>query len=221
MVEVKRLPTIGSIMRWGRTDMSGQTYLVRMGDTDYYKVGKGSLPSVRDRISSLQTGNPINLQLVSCYEQKDPYGVEVAIHTALNEYHVRGDWFKCDHDTILKIFTNYNTMAVIDTALDDPTDDSVPVHESENAQFAPMCTGTVRYGTIGTNGVETPDTAVRQAAVSESEIAIAIKLLSSGMTPSTVTKKLPGYDPRRYQESRSKVDYVINLLDSTTRTLSL
>lgn len=104
--------------------MSGYVYLLRMDDTDYYKVGV-SAGDPNTRVATLQIGNPIELHLIAASEQEKPYQVEADIHMALEEYQVRGEWFRVERDVVIRIYSDYITMASIDTAMLDPvsTDD--------------------------------------------------------------------------------------------------
>ncbi len=98
--------------------MSGYVYLLRMDDTDYYKVGVSS-GAITERITMLQIGNPIELHLIAMSEQEQPYQVERDMHNALKEYRVRNEWFKVDREIIQRVFRDYTTMASLDTLLQD------------------------------------------------------------------------------------------------------
>jgi hypothetical protein len=111
--------------------MSGYVYLLRMDDTDYYKVGV-SAGDPKIRIATLQTGNPIELHLIAASEQDQPYRIEHDIHDALDGYQVRNEWFKADREVIHRVFRDYTTMATIDTLLSDPV--QIPSNEDNDRQ---------------------------------------------------------------------------------------
>jgi hypothetical protein len=96
----------------------GQVYLIRMGKTNYYKVGVSSSP-IEGRLAALQTGNPYELELIAVCDQYDSYGVERSIHQALKLYQVRSEWFNCQREMIRQLFIDHNTMATFDVALTD------------------------------------------------------------------------------------------------------
>lgn len=70
-------------------------YLVQSGD-DYFKIGIANDP--KSRLAQLQTGNPIKLQLVSCYAFEDATPVEKALHQKYSEFRVNGEWFTFDYN---------------------------------------------------------------------------------------------------------------------------
>ena len=47
----------------------GIVYLINIERTDLYKIGTTKKP-IKDRIKSLQTGNPINLVLIEHFESQ-------------------------------------------------------------------------------------------------------------------------------------------------------
>lgn len=94
-------------------------YLLRLGDTDFYKVGVSK--DVQNRIADLQTATPFELRLIGFIEQSDALRVERDIHRALAGRRVRNEWFKSDHDEIVEVFQAVNAMAFVDQQLDDPT----------------------------------------------------------------------------------------------------
>lgn len=106
-------------------------YLIRLGDTDYYKVGISC--DVRARLVSLQTAIPFGLVLLRAIEQDDAPLIERDIHRALREYQVRNEWFRCDHETITQIFEIYNAMGIADSGLADPDVPGQPTGEQESS----------------------------------------------------------------------------------------
>lgn len=100
-----------------QTPQGGYVYLIRMGDTSYHKVGISQL-DISQRLAQLQTANPIELVLLAHYRQDDPLEVERSIHKALRPFHARGEWFNLPTDDIMRVFADYNTMALVDTLMD-------------------------------------------------------------------------------------------------------
>lgn len=149
----------------------GHVYLIRMGDTNYFKVGISR--DVNDRLAGLQTATPFALTLVDYAEQDNPLGVERDIHKALRQCQVRNEWFQCDESYILQIFRDFNMMASIDSAFD-----NVP----ESAPSAPGVLGDVA-----------DDTALVQAFLEVGDQHTAIrKLLERGRSANTIAAILGG-----------------------------
>ena len=98
--------------------MGGWVCLIRMGETDYYKVGV-SLTDPAQRLKELQIANPLDLTLIAASEQEQPYQIKAEIHAALQEFAARGEWFKTGQEAIVRTFKDYTTMASIDALFDD------------------------------------------------------------------------------------------------------
>lgn len=107
----------------------GYVYLIRMGETNYHKVGISRI-SVTQRLAHLQTSNPVELTLLAYYDQRDPIEIERSIHKALKSYHARGEWFCIPTQEVLRIFHDFNTMALVDTALERTNEIDVSDDES-------------------------------------------------------------------------------------------
>lgn len=69
-------------------------YLVRHGDTQFFKLGISL--NTRMRLVGLQSGNPIPLSLVGEWRVEDARKVEAELMQRLWEYHIRGEWFALD-----------------------------------------------------------------------------------------------------------------------------
>lgn len=105
---------------------TGYVYLIRMGDTSYHKVGISQF-DISQRLAQLQTANPIELVLLAYHQQEDPLEVERAIHKVLRPFHARGEWFSLPTDDIMQVFTDYNTMALVDALIDDAPPIEIPI----------------------------------------------------------------------------------------------
>ena len=82
-------------------------YLIRLGDTDIYKIGFSKNP--KNRIKYLQTANPYTLTLVDSYACKRAIVVEGTLHRRFNgmkvdenETKLNGEFFRLDNDTVKK-----------------------------------------------------------------------------------------------------------------------
>lgn len=64
-------------------------YLISSGP--YVKIGIAN--DVENRIASLQTGNPIELKVMSCFEFQNSSLVERVLHQKCASQRVRGEWF--------------------------------------------------------------------------------------------------------------------------------
>lgn len=85
-------------------------YLAKCGD--YYKIGFTS-GDVSKRISALQTGNPIPIQLVGTIpgDQK----TETALHVRFSEKRVQGEWFTLDDDDVRNMLSSQKPFAELTT----------------------------------------------------------------------------------------------------------
>ncbi len=70
-------------------------YLIRSGETDYYKIGCSNNPI--KRLDELQPGNPEKLLLVNtrkCSNRREAYGVETATHSKFAKFRIHSEWFR-------------------------------------------------------------------------------------------------------------------------------
>ncbi len=82
-------------------------YLIRLGDTDVYKIGFSKNP--KNRIKYLQTANPYTLTLVDSYACVRAIVIEGTLHRKYigmkideNEIKLNGEFFRLDKDTVKK-----------------------------------------------------------------------------------------------------------------------
>jgi hypothetical protein len=87
--------------------MDKYVYLIRLGDTDVYKIGFSKNP--KNRIKYLQTANPYKLTLVDSYLCSRASLVEGTMHRRYNsmkvdenEIKLTGEFFRLDNDTVKK-----------------------------------------------------------------------------------------------------------------------
>lgn len=92
--------------KFGRKEINGKSsflYVVKVENTNYYKVGMANDPL--NRLITLQIGNPYRLELISAVYSEQAYEKEQAIHKRLDKYRIRGEWFELTDSqvrTILK-----------------------------------------------------------------------------------------------------------------------
>lgn len=69
-------------------------YIYFLQCEEYAKIGTSSHPE--GRICSIQSGNPFEVHLLALYAAKvhNPVTVEYALHNALADVRVRGEWFR-------------------------------------------------------------------------------------------------------------------------------
>lgn len=72
-------------------DDTTYVYLIRMGRTQLYKIGKSNEPAAR--VSALQTANPYKLKLLHAMPADNAAAAEEALHAALFEQRREGEWF--------------------------------------------------------------------------------------------------------------------------------
>ena len=70
----------------------GGVYLIKIKDTDLHKIGVAN--DAKKRLAALQTSNPFELELVSCYQVEGPYDHEKRLHRHFQEFRTQGEWFK-------------------------------------------------------------------------------------------------------------------------------
>lgn len=72
-------------------DNSGFVYLARNGK-QWYKIGVSKQPY--KRMSSLQTGSPLEVTLIHRVFSFNPLELEESLHTYYSAYWLRGEWFE-------------------------------------------------------------------------------------------------------------------------------
>ena len=92
---------------------SDYIYILRMENTDYYRVGVTNINGMKDRFRVLQMGNPNKLIQVYGreyinYRARD---FESIVHKKLSPKKQMGDWFKLEREE-LEVITNYLDMFI-------------------------------------------------------------------------------------------------------------
>lgn len=80
----------------------GNLYVIRAGDTGYYKIGI-TKNDVALRLKQLQTGNHAKLEIVRCYQVDDMEGDEAMIHERFAHRRVSGEWYELDSLTDIDV----------------------------------------------------------------------------------------------------------------------
>lgn len=82
-----------------------KVYLIQTWETGYYKIGytKGS---VAKRLSTLQTGSPYQLEVVTYFESKYAKLIETVLHRRYKHCQVNREWFDLKNEDVL----NFNDI---------------------------------------------------------------------------------------------------------------
>ncbi len=81
--------------------VEGSVYFMQMEGTNFVKVGVSGNP--KKRLSSIQTSNPVNINLINHFKVKKPYSLEEKFHNKLNSFNYNKEWFWLDFPIIEKI----------------------------------------------------------------------------------------------------------------------
>jgi hypothetical protein len=90
--------------------MIWQIYVIREKGTNLYKIGKTY--SIPKRIKQLQCGNPHKLELVAISDGN----IESFVHSAIEKYHVRGEWYELDRkglEKALKVMAKFSNARCV------------------------------------------------------------------------------------------------------------
>lgn len=86
------------------TDGTDYVYLIRMGRTKMYKIGKTNDP--QGRLASLQTASPYKLKLSHTFKADNASAAEETLHAKFHGVRLEGEWFKltdAERDAILSV----------------------------------------------------------------------------------------------------------------------
>jgi len=75
------------------------TYLMKSGM--HVKIGRTTKGGLKSRLSCIQTGNPLEVELVCCIDGD----YESELHEMFSEHRHRGEWFHADGE-IFRFFSN-------------------------------------------------------------------------------------------------------------------
>jgi len=88
------------------SNKSSHVYLIHAFGTDMFKIGIAT--DSFKRIKTLQTGSPVELQLIRNVKCKYPSMLENELHTGIfNKYHSHGEWFKIPKEECVALFDKH------------------------------------------------------------------------------------------------------------------
>lgn len=102
-------------------------YLLQMVGTNYYKIGIAG--DVYARLRGIQVGSPIDIVLISSFEHEDAVNTERTLHRALQDCHVRGEWFECSYERVSLVFNAYVAPGLRTTLIEGTDEESVVIRE--------------------------------------------------------------------------------------------
>ena len=73
-------------------------YLYVLQCQEFYKIGIAD--DIKQRMASLQTGNPIKLRLILCQRRSKYKNAERFYHQHFRAKRVQGEWFKLSYDDV-------------------------------------------------------------------------------------------------------------------------
>ena len=93
--------------------MRFKVYLVRHGDSDFYKIGVAR--NIKERIADLQVASPVELHLVHTINAGDATSTkrraEGLLHKAYTPKNaVRGEWFRFDVNEVKVVIDHMNHL---------------------------------------------------------------------------------------------------------------
>lgn len=95
------LARCGQPREFKRSRLDSGVYFIQAGTDGPIKIGYAA--SVADRLSQIQTCNPIELRLLGVVRGA-ARGLEMLLHREFGDAHVRGEWF-CPTKTLLRRIT--------------------------------------------------------------------------------------------------------------------
>lgn len=102
--------------------MTGYVYLVWAKGTDLYKIGSSQYPE--KRLPGLQTGSPLELEMIAVIERSDYEFHERQLHSKWAWYRTQGEWFKFHPTMVTQVLSDFDVMdswtkSLIDGAVKD------------------------------------------------------------------------------------------------------
>lgn len=88
----------------GRKRPSDAIYLIQADGTSIFKIGIATDPS--DRLSHMQVGSPLRLNMVRVAYRSDARDVERRLHEQLDEYRTHGEWFSLPAPDVIALFAS-------------------------------------------------------------------------------------------------------------------
>lgn len=92
-------------------------YLIQVQGMDVYKIGHSKNP--KQRLKSVQTGNPFKCILIDSYKTNRASQIETALHHRFasrkideNEFQLEGEWFRLHLEDIVSFITTCQKIDV-------------------------------------------------------------------------------------------------------------
>jgi hypothetical protein len=96
-------------------DDTNYVYIIRMGQTNMYKIGKSNNP--QERLADLQTASPYKLKLLHVFQADNASAAEETLHKKFHQSKMEGEWFKLSNEErkiLLQVINYKNPMFYID-----------------------------------------------------------------------------------------------------------
>ncbi len=90
-------------------DMSNWIYFIECESSRFVKIGRSV--NIKERLSSLQAGNPSKLKLiakVNCGQLVFAAKLESKLHEIFSDYRVRGEWFSFTKEEFCKLSFSFS-----------------------------------------------------------------------------------------------------------------
>lgn len=81
----------------------GYVYIVQCIGFNYYKIGI-SKNDYHNRISSMQTGCPFELNMINAFHCVNYSEIEINLHKKYSKKRISGEWFELDENDLLDIY---------------------------------------------------------------------------------------------------------------------
>lgn len=112
------------------TDGTDYVYLIRMGRTKMYKIGKTNDP--QGRLVSLQTASPYKLKLLHTFKADNASAAEESLHAKFHGVRLEGEWFKltdAERDAIVSVKEYRDNCFVAGTLKVEADDGGITIDE--------------------------------------------------------------------------------------------
>lgn len=77
-------------------------YILNQENTDLYKIGY-TKNNVKERVKQLQTGSPLQLNIIFEYKSKFSNTIEKTLHRFMSHLNVNGEWFFLSQEDLCHI----------------------------------------------------------------------------------------------------------------------
>lgn len=79
------------------------SYIYLIQSVEYFKIGIAN--DLESRLAQLQTGNPNELVIESCYEFSNAQAIETVLHQKFNSVRKHGEWFRLSNQNLREFDT--------------------------------------------------------------------------------------------------------------------